>query len=1234
MKHYARTFIIFAVCIAILMPFLATGCSVGEKPLNVVIVWNNHQPYYKDPISGTYILPWVRLHGAKDYARMPEIVSNYPDVKVTFNLSGSLIEQLKDYEKGAVDRNLQLSLKAATSLTTDEKFEMLQIPGGFFDINWDHILKKTPLFNSILSKRDEAFKLYGTPLDKTKLVNYLSNQDYLDLQTLFNLLWIDSEYINNNTQLKQLYNRAINSEHFTEGDKKSVLDTQESIIKGVFAVYSKLLNTKQIELVTTPYAHPISALLVDFGLNDELAKQIQKGLSLFENEFGTKPSGVWAPECALNDEVLKIFSQNGWKWTISDSDNLDKLGIDVSASPLQKYVPYNVDGVTVFFRDKYLSDGISFRYSGKSVDESLKDVEQTLLDLEKQNTDGKLVYTIALDGENAWEYYENDGNDFLNGFYGKLSDLQKQGKIRILTPSEYISKYGTGSEVQTHKVTVLNLKGKDISKVNSYSNLPTSEIDGQFGESSWVNPTLDTWIGEPQENIAWMWLLDAINKYNDKSASLDANTRSLIEDNLLKAEGSDWFWWYGSDQSSGNDPSFDRLFKLYLNEAYSLMGESVPNYLFGNFFPDGAPYTSESVSLTENKSLNLPLLLTGASGTIVYSKNVLKISLANVPQGTVIGVFNGKSINPYFKEESQPKAFVFDPFPYESQSIGVPIDFEIYPGSKNTFSIDTAGLDVNNLFIALAAFKNGSLIRVSQPIQIRLPIKISGNVIGELYDEEGDDNGTGTYTYPLNDIFKGKGHLFDLVSFLMMDSGENYILQFKMGSIGGNPWNGPSGMSFQIIEAYFDLKDGGLTTSIDPKGPIVSFDPAHSWDVALRIAGWSYGNYITFSDGKAVQGELGIQVDDASSTITVSVPKKYLTIDGSYKPYVAVISGSQDGYGAGYFRAVNATASEWAGGGANVDAINAGVAPKVYDIFEPKGKTQQEILTSYDSTKSTMAVIPFLPLEKAKEVPKIVGTVSLSVPKITPPQTKFNVVFNLKNIGKATQNDNSGNEFTLTLPNFVDIKAMSASSGKLNRNAEHIEWNGSIEAGKSVAISLEAQLAKDVPNGLSVNFDGDIRYDGEGTLTNSDEAKINGGFTVSYPVTIGIPFNENYFLRNSVKILYSKDGTLKSEYVEQWKDLSVPLEQLISAIGGTYEFDASAKKITIVFMGNKYEHWIGQNKALLNGTAIPLVPGNSDIRSSLENGSLKIPLQAIAFAFKFKYNIQTADKIAYLYYLP
>ncbi len=37
--------------------------------LRVVILWHQHQPYYKDLVSGEYRLPWVRLARAEGLLR-------------------------------------------------------------------------------------------------------------------------------------------------------------------------------------------------------------------------------------------------------------------------------------------------------------------------------------------------------------------------------------------------------------------------------------------------------------------------------------------------------------------------------------------------------------------------------------------------------------------------------------------------------------------------------------------------------------------------------------------------------------------------------------------------------------------------------------------------------------------------------------------------------------------------------------------------------------------------------------------------------------------------------------------------------------------------------------------------------------------------------------------------------------------------------------------------------------
>src|SRR5512136_2022065 len=81
-----------------------TPTTVAEEPIYLSIIWHQHQPvYYKNPDTGVYEKPWVRVHAAKDYVDMAAMLKDYPNIHVTFNLTPSLIRQLDDLSAGAKD---------------------------------------------------------------------------------------------------------------------------------------------------------------------------------------------------------------------------------------------------------------------------------------------------------------------------------------------------------------------------------------------------------------------------------------------------------------------------------------------------------------------------------------------------------------------------------------------------------------------------------------------------------------------------------------------------------------------------------------------------------------------------------------------------------------------------------------------------------------------------------------------------------------------------------------------------------------------------------------------------------------------------------------------------------------------------------------------------------------------------------------------------------------------------
>src|SRR5258708_12804566 len=68
--------------------------------IHLVVLWHMHQPQYRDPETGCYVLPWTRLHATKDYYGMVKLMEEVPVVHATFNMVPSLCMQLEEYASG------------------------------------------------------------------------------------------------------------------------------------------------------------------------------------------------------------------------------------------------------------------------------------------------------------------------------------------------------------------------------------------------------------------------------------------------------------------------------------------------------------------------------------------------------------------------------------------------------------------------------------------------------------------------------------------------------------------------------------------------------------------------------------------------------------------------------------------------------------------------------------------------------------------------------------------------------------------------------------------------------------------------------------------------------------------------------------------------------------------------------------------------------------------------------
>ncbi|QTA38639.1 hypothetical protein JYK00_03780 [Thermosipho ferrireducens] len=927
-----------------------------NPPLKVILIWHNHQPLYKIPGSDNYMMPWVRAHGVNDYPYMADLVDKYlTKGSVTFNFVPSLLLQVQDYLKGAVDEYQRLSLKPESELTKLEKKFILD---HFFDIN-PQFVNAHPRYKELMEKKvsGESF----------------TEQDFLDLKVCWNLYWINIDYIKADKRLSEMLGKR----HYTRDDLEYVISYHKKLLGEIIAKYKKLWKDGKIEITTSPFYHPILPLLVDMGWKDDALGQISEGLSYFEDIFGKRPAGMWPSEQAVSQDVAELISSQGVKWIVTDKQILQKSGIDIGdiENIMKPYKVKTQSGeLIVFFRDTDLSDRIGFKYSQMRAEDAVNDFVSTLHEYQKLNKSGELVITVALDGENAWEHYPNNGNDFRRLLYETLSN---DPLIELVTPSQYIEKYGVKEE------------------------LPL------LAKGSWVGGSLDTWIGEKEENEAWDRLKDAREVL--LKAIPDLLKNSLARHVLYAAEGSDWFWWYGADQDAGNNEVlFDQQFKQLLVKMYELAGykeSDIPSYLF---IPNKKP-ASASKGVIKKISYKIDGILdaaekTGALFDDSLDENILqKVYVGRSEKGVYVAIKLGKKATDYLGKDVKVEIYADSPqakkFNAKTQysangytplgfalSYRFTINFKTWEKRKRVSFYKASGTDkwvlssakiagdVNdvvefeipydvinvksgqefNLAVVVAVNKkDADYAPNSGPINVMIPAAVSGDVIARFKDPEGDEYGPGTYVYPKDQAFKPFKGLFDMTDVVVLENDEAFVFQIKFVEMT-NPWGAPKGFSHQLINIYLDTKPGGRTDTYN-EGARVKFDKTHPWDYFIKAAGWpGYGQFFATADNNEISDAVRVEADAGEKVINVIIYKKYLDIQNGIYAYILV--GSQDGYGPDNYRPVTPDPGQWSLGGYPSDSKD--MAPYVVDILVPDGYNQKEILSSYKSGVEYATVLP------------------------------------------------------------------------------------------------------------------------------------------------------------------------------------------------------------------------------------------------------------------------------------
>ena len=544
-----------------------------DTPLKVAVIWHMHQPYYKDLLTGEFMLPWVRLHATKDYVDMATILDRFPTIRQTFNVVPSLLSQVEDYAKGeGEDIFLNLSRKPADTLTESDREFILC---NFFLANWENMIKPFPRYWEILHKRG----LHCSREEIRAVTRYFTDDEMRDLQCLFNLCWFDPSFLKDDPLLKGMVEKG---RHYSEEEKEKLLDKQIEITGLVVPTYRRLMEEGRVELTTTPFYHPILPLLCDtdvakralpeinlpestFRHPEDAKVQIERGVSYHTKTFGRPPAGMWPSEGSVSEEALALIASAGIKWVATDEEILEastgervergKGGTPRNPEFLYRPYLYNAGGkdVALIFRDHQLSDLIGFVYSSWDPHAAAQDFMHKLHEIRKalgiKNREGEHLVPVILDGENCWEHYRNDGQDFLESLYKMV---EEDPLIEMVTVSEHLEQHP-----------------------------PQKRLESVF-PGSWINHNFRIWIGHDEDNLAW----DSLKSTRDALVRAEEEG-NVGEDDLKKAweqiyiaEGSDWCWWYGDEHSTENDADFDNLFRKNLINVYTLIGQEPPQGLF------------------------------------------------------------------------------------------------------------------------------------------------------------------------------------------------------------------------------------------------------------------------------------------------------------------------------------------------------------------------------------------------------------------------------------------------------------------------------------------------------------------------------------------------------------------------------------------------------------------------------------------------------------------------------
>ncbi len=952
-----------------------TTTVVRERPptrLPVALVWTYHQPFR--PAEGVGASsPWVRLETTRTYAAAIQELADRPEARVTVQLTPSLLAQVQALADGAKDAWWELSEVPAAALTDEQKSELVSefftSDATAFEI-WP---RYTELRNAVDAIGVDA------------AVAALTDQDFRDLQVLFNLAWTHPRF----RAMPPLAGLAAQGGAFSEADKSVLLAEHHRIVSEVIPSLKQLRVRGQVEVAAGSYSQAVLPLLQDpasaqvsdpaaivpelepFGIG----AQVTGGLAVVDSLAGGTATGLVPAGGAISSEVLAELSRYGVAWVATEEAVLSAaLGMGpllrssngTPADPAILYTPRRAsDGVAVFVGDAALADRVELAYpdlepgvAGADFRDRLEAIHTAFESAGGIDAGAPPVVTVVIDGDALSSLGPDRGSALRSAL---LQSVAASDLLEMVTPSAYLRQFGVSA--------------------------PVPELVPAAGD----RPSLVEWIGDGQEAVAWQYLFGAWRDLGPIQPPDDAARPDPVLHALMAAEAGDWLSAIGDDGERDERRAADIAFRAWLASAYQAAGRPPPPYLGIPLIPDAAAvpdrfpegpiapsidfaaapaewsdagrfggagdvikqvfYGFDDENLYVRVDFIEELLGNDDVGFEVYLggvglERVRATSLRDTPVGFAAGaVVDWAGANPV-------EACLYRDLP-PAGTESVPVDcWEIpvgFDGDDVELAIPLRALRVGSgdqvwfRVVSNDVFRDTETFPREGPAVARAPLLPGTETVLVGQDPAGDDHGGGSLTYPEASV----AGTLDITSVTVAADPDDLLIDIRVREPFASDRGSPYGLDGQVFDVYIDT-DPQTRTEPARLLPGRNAALASGWDFAVVVDGWRPAVYHRRPDGSLAEQAATLVVDAIGhdGRILVQVPR---TLLGGGDPagwgfaVAALVRDPMMMTGPDIVARFRPDSGPWWGGGAAGDLTH----PNIVDIVWPERGEQESWLTDY-----------------------------------------------------------------------------------------------------------------------------------------------------------------------------------------------------------------------------------------------------------------------------------------------